>query len=367
MQTAIPCTIMRGGTSRGPFFLANDLPLEWDACEKVLLAAIGSADSQHINGIGGGTSLTSKVAIVSVSKHPEADIDYLFAQVSVDEMIVDTSPSCGNMMAGTAPFAIENGLVSVTIPETTVKVRNVNTDSIVEVVVQTPRGAVEYEGRAAIDGVNGTSAPIVMNFLDVAGTKTGKLLPTGNARDTFDDVEVSCVDAGTPMVLIPAASLGKTGWETKAELDADAQLIERIESIRLQASLKMGLGDARGKVLPKVGLLSKPQHGGTITSRYFVPDNCHAAHAVTGAICVSTAAMLEGSITDEIVERSSDETPKIVIEHPSGTIDILLSYEGSGADMKVSKAGLLRTARKIFRGELYVPGEVWSPFEYKAS
>ncbi|MCW9052789.1 MAG: 4-oxalomesaconate tautomerase [Motiliproteus sp.] len=355
MQTAIPCTMMRGGTSRGPYFLANHLPADWASQEQVLLAALGSASAQQIDGIGGGTSLSSKAAIVSISKHPDADIDYLFAQVSVDDMSVDISPSCGNIMSGVAPFAIESGLVRAEEGVTQVMIRNVNTDSLIEIVVQTPGGQVEYEGDTAIDGVEGTGAPVLLNFLDVAGTKTGKLFPTGNLRDSFDGVEVSCVDAAVPMVLIPATSLGKSGQEGKDELDSDEDLLARIEKIRRAAAWKMGLGDVSDKVLPKVSLLSAPEQGGTITSRYFVPYNCHASHAVTGAICVSTAVMVEGTVTDELVKRPEGDKPQIKIEHPSGKIDIVLETSGSGAETLVDKAGLVRTARKLFRGELYVP------------
>ena len=365
--TTIPCTMMRGGTSRGPYFLANDLPRDPQLRDAVLLKVMGSGHAQQIDGIGGGSSLSSKVAIVSVSRHPEADVDYLFAQVSVNEMSVDTAPSCGNMLAGVAPFAIESGLVNADEGQTLVRVRNLNTDSLIEVVVQTPNGKVEYDGDTAIDGVEGTAAPVLLNFLDVAGTKTGRLLPTGNLRDTFDGVEVSCVDAAVPMVLIPAQALGKSGWESKAQLDADAELLQRIEQIRRQASWKMGLGDASGKVLPKVALLARAQHGGTLSSRYFVPDNCHAAHAVTGAICVATAAMLPGSITDELVERPSGERVDVRVEHPSGKIDIVLQLGHQKGALQIQRAGLIRTARKLFRGELYLSSRVWSHPQSKAS
>ncbi|RDE19845.1 4-oxalomesaconate tautomerase [Motiliproteus coralliicola] len=360
IQTAIPCTMMRGGTSRGPYFLANDLPRDPELRDQVLLAVMGSGHAQQIDGIGGGSSLSSKVAVVSVSQHPDADIDYLFAQVSVDEKSVDLSPSCGNILSGVGPFAIESGLVNADDEQTRVRVRNVNTDSMIELVVQTPGGQVDYEGETRIDGVEGSAAPILLNFLDVAGTKTGKLLPTGNLRDSFDGVEVSCVDASVPMVLIPATALGKQGDEAKTELDSDTELLARIERIRQQASWKMGLGDATGKVLPKVALLSKPRNGGTITSRYFVPDNCHAAHAVTGAICVASAAMLPGTITDELIDRPDTLNPEIGIEHPSGKIDLVLELAPGQSCPEIRRAGLIRTARKLFRGELYVPGRIWS-------
>ena len=367
IQTTIPCTMMRGGTSRGPYFLANDLPRDPELRDQVLMVVMGSGHAQQIDGIGGGSSLSSKVAIVSVSKHPDADIDYLFAQVSVDQKTVDTSPSCGNMLAGVAPFAIESGLVNADDGETRVRVRNVNTDSFIEVVVQTPDGQVDYDGDTSIDGVQGTAAPVLLNFLDVAGTKTGHLLPTGNLRDCIDGIEVSCVDAAVPMVLIPAESLGKSGWEGKEALDSNPELLARIEKIRLEAAWKMGLGDATGKVLPKVSLLSKPQHGGTITSRYFVPDNCHAAHAVTGAICVATAAMLPGTITDDLIVRPESDIAEIRVEHPSGKIDVVLQLARDEAGLQIDRAGIIRTARKLFRGELYVPSRIWSHPQSRAS
>ena len=359
MLTAIPCIMMRGGTSRGPYFLASDMPKDQASRERVLLAAIGSASPQHVDGIGGGTTLTSKVAIVSSSEHPQADVDYLFAQVSVDQMSVDFAPSCGNILAGVGPFAIERGLVVAQRDETLVRVHNVNTGSLIEALVQTPDGRVEYEGETAIDGVAGTAAPVLLSFLDVAGSKTGRLLPTGNLRDSFDGIEVSCVDAAVPMVLIPAQALGKRGTESKKELDDDSGLLRRIEKIRRQASLKMGLGDATDKVLPKLALLSEPQHGGTITSRYFVPDNCHASHAVTGAICISSSIMLPGTIADDLVQRPAGDRPKITLEHPSGKIDIVLEVAKRGEGLEVRRAGVIRTARKLFSGELYVPSRIW--------
>lgn len=358
-QKKIPCVIMRGGTSRGTYFLANDLPREWEKRKQILMAAMGSGDPLQVNGVGGGNSLTSKAAIISRSDDPDVDIDYLFAQVGIEEADVDITPSCGNILSGAAPMAIEYGLVTANEGETTVRVRNVNTNTLIEVIVQTPNGFVEYEGDATIDGVPGSGAPILLKFFDVCGTKTGELLPTGSARDTFDGVEVSCVDAAMPMVLIPAKSLGVTGWETKHELDANKALLQKIESIRLQASLKMGLGDATGKVIPKVGLLSPAQNGGTITSRYFVPKNCHTSHSVTGAICVSVSCMLPGSITEDIITLSDEQSQNIVVEHPTGKIDLILEGSYSNNTLDIKSAGLMRTARMLFKGEVHIPGKVW--------
>ncbi|ASM49625.1 hypothetical protein PESP_a1519 [Pseudoalteromonas espejiana DSM 9414] len=359
IQKKIPCVIMRGGTSRGTYFLANDLPREWEKRKEILTAAMGSGDPLQVNGVGGGNSLTSKAAIISRSTDPDADIDYLFAQVSIEQNEVDITPSCGNILSGAAPLAIEYGLVTANDGETRVRVKNVNTNTLIEVVVQTPNGFVEYEGDATIDGVPGSGAPILLKFFDVCGTKTGELLPTGSARDTFDGVEVSCVDAAMPMVLIPAQSLGVKGSESKQELDANSELLQKIESIRLQASLKMGLGDATGKVIPKVGLLSVPQFGGTITSRYFVPQNCHTSHSVTGAICVSVSCMLPGSVAYDLITPQTSNQQSIVVEHPSGKIDLLLegSFENNTLDIK--SAGLMRTARMLFKGEVHIPAKVW--------
>ncbi|WP_428243619.1 4-oxalomesaconate tautomerase [Gynuella sp.] len=366
MQTAIPCTMMRGGTSRGPYFLATDLPDDWATQEQVLLAAMGSPNRQQIDGIGGGTSLTSKAAILSRSSHPQADVDYLFAQVGIDRLYVDIAPSCGNILAGVGPFAIDAGLVEATEDETIVRVRNVNTDKLIEVRVKTPNGQVEYEGDTRIDGVEGTAAPVLLNFLDVAGSKTGSLLPTGNVVDIIEGVPVSCIDAAVPMVLIAAHSLGKTGAESKTELDSDTDLLARIEKIRVAASWKMGLGDAKGKVVPKVALVSAPRHGGTLTSRYFVPDNCHASHAVTGAICVSSSILLPGSVSASLAGQV--ETNDLIrLEHPSGQIDIMLDAVSTAEGVEIRRAGVVRTARMLFRGELYVPSSIWTGNHSKAS
>lgn len=360
-QTAIPCTIMRGGTSRGPYFLASDLPQDRDTQDRVLSAAMGSGNGMQVNGVGGGYTLTSKTAIVAPSSHPDADIDYLFAQVSVEDISVDVGPSCGNILSGVGPFAIEKGLVAAQDGETRVRVRNLNTNSFIEVVVKTDQGEVVYDGATAIDGVPGTAAPVILNFLDVAGSKTGTLLLTGKVRDLIDGIEVSCVDAAVPMVLFKASDLGLTGWESKAELDANRPLLARMEKIRRQASLLMGLGDAEGKVIPKMALLAPSQYGGTLTSRYFVPHNCHAAHAVTGAICVASACVQPGSVAHDLVSLDGSDTQPISIEHPSGKIDVVLGLERLPNQVSIRRAGLVRTARKIMDGVLYVPADIWSP------
>ena len=297
---AIPCVLMRGGTSRGPYFLASDLPSEPAERDEVLLQVMGSGHELQVDGIGGGHPLTSKVAIISPSKVPGADVDYLFAQVNVRERFVDTSPNCGNMLAGVGPFAITRGLVQAHDPVTSIRIYNRNTGKIIEAVVQTPGAIVTYDGDARVDGVPGTGAPIVLNFLDAAGAKTGKLLPTGNPVDVIDGIEVSCVDLASPLVFVRAADLGKTGYESKRELDADPALIARIEPLRRAAALRMGLGDVSGKVLPKFAIVAPPRNGGTLAARYFVPWNCHSAFAVTGALCLGAAARIPGTVAYEV-------------------------------------------------------------------
>lgn len=350
----IPCTFMRGGTSRGPYFKASDLPSDVKARDAVLLAAMGSPDVRQIDGLGGADTLTSKVAIVSKSTRPGVDVDYLFAQVSIDKPIVDTSPSCGNMLAGVAPFAIETGLVKAAPGETRVMIYNVNTESRIEAVVQTPGGIVEYEGSARIDGVPGTAAPIVLNFMDVVGSVTGALLPSGKARESIEGIDVTLIDVAMPMMLMRARDLGITGYEDRKTFDANKALFQRIEPIRREAGRRMGLGDVSDKVVPKVGLLSPARDGGTITSRYLTPHALHMAHAVTGAVCIASACAVDGSIAAEIAVSDASNPRTIWIEHPSGKVDVRLEVKGKGASMDVV-AGTLRTARPIMRGEVLVP------------
>lgn len=359
MQTSIPCVLMRGGTSRGPFFLASDLPSDPKLRDQVLLAAMGSPHDYQVDGIGGAMPLTSKVAIISKSARPDADVDYLFAQVLVTEALVDTKPNCGNMLVGVAPFAIEAGLVPAQHPETPVRIFNVNTQALVESIVQTPDGQVVYEGDAAIDGVAGTAAPIRLNFKSAIGAVTGKLLPTGKPLDVIDGVEVSCVDVAMPMILMRASDFGKTGCETAAELDADRKLFERMEAIRIKAGALMGMGDVSKLVVPKIGLLAKPSKGGTLSSRYFVPDVCHKAHAVTGTVCLASACAIPGTLASQLVELPPAPQGVITIEHPSGTITIDLDADFTGGRQELRRAALIRTARRIFEGSVLVPERVW--------
>jgi 4-oxalomesaconate tautomerase len=349
---------MRGGTSRGPYFLASDLPSDTATRDRVLLAVMGSPDVRQIDGIGGADTLTSKVAIVNPSTRPEIDVDYLFAQVSIDAAYVDTAPSCGNMLAGVGPFAIERGLIAAADGETRVRIFNVNTQSRIEAVVQTPDATVEYEGAQAIDGVPGTAAPILLNFSEIVGSKCGALFPTGSPCDEIDELRVSCVDVAMPMILIAATDLGLSGYET-AELDARQALLERIEGIRQEAARRMGLGDVSELVVPKVGLLAKPRAGGTISSRYLTPHRLHAAHAVTGGICVSSAALIDGTTAHALADRSTVRNGVVTIEHPSGRLEINVERGGSDAAPTIVSAGTVRTARKLLDGSVFVPRDVW--------
>src|SRR5687768_8611707 len=307
MLTAIPCLFMRGGTSRGPFFLESDLPSDVVSRDRILLAALGSPDSRQIDGLGGANPLTSKVGIVRRSTKPGVDLDFLFAQVMVDRALVDTTPNCGNMLAAVVPFALEVGLVQPQGDRTTMRVLTLNTGMKCDITVQTPGGRVEYEGDARIDGVPGTAAPIAINFLDTAGSVCSGLLPTGHVRDRiavegagFDpfSLDVTCIDNGMPLVMMRASDLGRTGYESVAELNGDTALKTRLEALRLTAALGMGLGDVSSKTYPKMCLIAPAQHGGSLATRCFIPHVCHDAIGVLAAVTVATACVLDGSVTD---------------------------------------------------------------------
>ncbi|WP_016952162.1 4-oxalomesaconate tautomerase [Anabaena sp. PCC 7108] len=359
-QLAIPCLFFRSGTSRGPFFLQSDLPTDEIIRDKIILAAMGSPDDRQIDGIGGATTVTSKVAILSPSDHPWADIDFLFGQVSINQSQIDWSPSCGNMAAGVGPAAIERGLVTAMDQTTTVKIRNVNTNSLIEAVVLTPQGQVIYDGNTSIDGVPGTAAPVLLNFMEVVGSKTGQLLPTGSCREEIEGVEVTCIDVAMPMVIARAKDLGKTGYETKAELDADTAFLARIEKIRRIAGERMGLGNVANSVIPKLAMIAPPKHGGNITSRYFVPDVCHSAHAVTGAICVGCCSLLKGSVAQGITNSTGSANEIVIIEHPSGKIKVSLVTSNHDSAMIVERAGIVRTVRLLLSGNVHVSTRLWN-------
>jgi 2-methylaconitate cis-trans-isomerase PrpF len=350
---------MRGGTSRGPYFLASDLPADPARRDAILLRVMGSPHELQVDGVGGANTLTSKVAIVSRSQQKGADVDYLFAQVSVNEAFVDTKPNCGNMLAGVGPFAIEAGLVRAGDPTTTVRIYNVNTQTLIDAVIQTPGGQVEYAGDTRIDGVPEGAAPIELTFLDALGAVTGKLLPTGNPLDVIQGVEASCVDMAMPVTIMAAEAFGKTGRESPQELDADKAMMERIEAIRREAGRRMGMGDVSRLVVPKPVLVSRPAHGGNIGSRYFTPHACHRSHAVTGALAVGTAAVLPGTVANRYIEPKGFAGGVLGIEHPSGRIEVDLVTNRSGAAPVVERASFVRTARRIFEGHVCVPAALF--------
>jgi 2-methylaconitate cis-trans-isomerase PrpF len=351
----IPCLIFRGGTSKGPYFNAQDLPSDPAERDRTLLAVMGSPDARQIDGIGGADPLTSKVAIVSVSDRPGIDVDYLFAQVSIDKPIVDIAPSCGNMLSGVAPYAIETGMIRPKSDETRVMIYNVNTGSRIEALIETPDGQVNYGGTAQIDGVPGVAAPVYLNFMDVVGAKTGTLLPTGKIIDSINGLDATCVDVAMPMVFLRASDFGLSGYETRDQINRNRVLFELIEPVRLEAGLRMGLGDVSEMVIPKVGLVAAPEKRGDISSRYFTPWQVHAAHAVTGAVCVATASMIEGSVPHSLCKPDPSNPRDVQIEHPSGHIDVRLETSGASADLNVVSAGILRTTRLLMRGEVMIP------------
>jgi 4-oxalomesaconate tautomerase len=363
LQTAIPCTLMRGGTSKGPFFLADRLPADTALRDRVLLAIMGSPDLRQIDGLGGADSLTSKVAIVSRSSRADADVDYLFLQVVVNEPRVDASQNCGNMLAGIGPFAIENGLIPITGDRTKVRIHMVNTASIAVADIQTPGGCVQYDGDAAIDGVPGTAAPVLLDFLDIAGSSCGALLPTGHARDVIEGVETTLIDNGMPVVLMRAADLGQTGYESPADLEKDTALKARVEAIRLAAGRLMNLGDVTKKTVPKMCLVAPPAKGGAVCTRNFIPHVVHKAIGVFGAVSVATACVVPGSVTEGIarIEGGSGKSRRLNVEHPSGFFTVEMDVASDSKDgVRVERAALLRTTRKLMSGEAFVSRAIWA-------
>ncbi|NIZ14471.1 4-oxalomesaconate tautomerase [Phaeobacter sp. HF9A] len=357
-QTGIPYVFMRGGTSRGPYFNRKDLPEDRETLAQVLIAAVGSGHPINIDGIGGGVAVTTKVAMLSPSEDDWADVDYFFAQVSVEDRLVDFKPTCGNILSGVGPAAIEMGLITPTGDETEVKIRAVNTGAKVLARVQTPGGVLRYDGDAEIAGVPGTAAPIALSFMGVVGSSTGAFLPTGNLRDTFDGIEVTCMDVAMPMAIARAADFGLTGHETVQELDDNRDFFARMEAVRRQAGAAMGMGDVTDSVTPKFGLLAPARNGGTIATRYFMPWTTHPSMAVTGSQCLASCALTPGTVADGLLERPPSGPANVVLEHASGTIEVLVDFE-MGQDFTLNSAGLLRTARKLADGLIYVPSTVW--------
>ncbi len=359
-QVSIPCSVMRGGTSKGLYFLASDLPTDVAARDRFLLAAMGSPDVREIDGMGGGHPLTSKVAVVSKSERSGIDVDYLFLQVWPDRAEVSDQQNCGNILAGVGPFAIEQGLVTANTDLTPVSIYMVNTDSKATAFVETPNGLVNYAGEARIDGVPGTHAPININFEDVAGSSCGSLLPTGNAVDVVNGVEVTCIDNGMPVVCLNAADFGITGYETPAELEANQELRDRVEAIRLAVGERMNLGDVTNKTVPKMSLLSPAKDGGLINTRTFIPHRAHDAIGVLGAVSVATACMLKGSVAAKIagLDQIADSLD-IEVEHPTGFFTVQMEVDQSGSELKITKSALLRTARLLMSGNIFVPKSAW--------
>jgi 4-oxalomesaconate tautomerase len=355
MQTKIPCTLMRGGTSKGAYFLASDLPADVATRDRVLLAVMGSPDPRQIDGVGGGDPLTSKVAIVSTSVRPGIDVDYLFCQVWVDKAEVSTQQNCGNILAGVAPFAIEQGLVPAAGSETRVRIFMVNSSQTVVATVQTAGGRPRYDGDAAIDGVPGTAAPIPLSFAGTAGSTCGALLPTGRAVDVVHGVRVTCIDNGMPVVVMRAGDLGRTGYESRDALDGDTELKARIEAIRLAVGPLMNLGDVADKTVPKMILVAPPRDGGAIATRSFIPHRCHAAIGVFAALSVATACLLPEGPAREVAAVPSGRSRRILVEHPTGASPILLTVDQRDGQDRVIESALISTARALFTGHVLVP------------
>ena len=353
---SIPCVLMRGGSSKGLFFLAQDLPASASERDQLLLAAMGSPDLRQIDGMGGGDSQSSKVVIVQASNRPDADVEHLFAQVSVARDFVDVLPNSGNMLAAVAPFAIDKGVVPATSPTTTLRVLNLNSGKIVEVTVQTPGGKMSYEGDFRLDGVPGSFSPIVLRFEDPAGTRTGTLLPTGKARDVICGVEVTCIDCAIPLALVNAESLGKSGYESKEALDADTEFSERLKTIRLEAAKLMGLEDSESVALPKIAIVAPPRHGGSLAARYFSPNWCHATFAISGALGLAAACHVSGSVAEECVELDVGDYDKIIIEHPGGTVECSIDIPTYTNGVPVVTSGrMVTTARPLLSGAVVIP------------
>jgi 4-oxalomesaconate tautomerase len=360
-QVAVRCSVMRGGTSKGLFFLAGDLPAERATRDAVLMAAMGSPDARQIDGMGGAHPLTSKVAVIAASSRHDADVDYLFLQVWPDRAEVSDNQNCGNMLAGVGPFAIEQGLVTAKAGTTAVRIWMENTHSLAVAHVQTPGGEVTYSGPARIDGVPGTHAPIPIDFLDVAGSTCGALLPTGNAVDLVEGIRVTCVDNGMPVACVAAADLGVTGHEPPAELESNAGLVAAVEALRLAVGPRMNLGDVRHKTTPKISLLAPPERGGVVATRTFIPHRVHEAIGVFGAVSVATACLVPGSVAAGIARCDSvPGTRELDVEHPSGFFTVSMDIGLRGGDVVVRRAALLRTARLLMRGQVLVPGSVWA-------
>ncbi|MBB6252130.1 4-oxalomesaconate tautomerase [Nitrospirillum iridis] len=354
MQTAIPCSVYRGGTSKALFFLKDDLPWDTVARDTLLLRALGSPDPRQIDGMGGAHPLTSKIAVVSRSARPDADVDYLFLQVFPDKAIVTDQQNCGNILAAVGPYAIERGLMPAQDGVTPVRIFLVNTGSRAVAHVPTPGGKVRYEGDTRIDGVPGTAAGIPIDFLEMAGSSCGALLPTGRPTDVIDGVPVTLIDNGMPVIVVNAADLGKSGHETPAQLEADGELTARVERIRLAAGPLMNLGDVAAKSVPKITLIAPPRLGGAIATRTFIPHRVHEAIGVFGAVSVATAGVLPGTVAAGLFPPVDPGIVDLDIEHPTGFFTVRMEVAATGTEGRVIRSALLRTARKLMVGEVFV-------------
>jgi len=346
---------MRGGTSKGAYFLASDLPTDIAERDRILLSAMGSPDPRQIDGIGGADPLTSKVAVISPSSRPGIDVDYLFLQVWVDRPEVSDKQNCGNILAGVAPFAIERGLVRGCDPVTQVRIFMVNTSQTVVATVQTPGGKPEYQGNARIDGVPGTAAPIPLSFSDTAGSTCGALLPTGRAVDLVNGIAVTCIDNGMPVVVMRASDVGRTGYETRDQLDKDTELKARIEAIRLAVGPMMNLGDVKDQTVPKMILLAPPREGGVVSTRSFIPHRAHATIGVFAAVSVATACLLPDSPAHSLARIPDGTTKLMLVEHPTGASPVSLTTDVHDGKTVVTEAAIISTARALFEGRVLVP------------
>lgn len=350
----VPCTYMRGGTSKGPFFDKRDLPSNKQERDAIILKVMGSPDERQIDGLGAAVTVTSKVVMAEPSKRPGIDVDYLFAQVDILNPIVDTLPPCGNMMAGVGPFAIEKGWVKATIPETRVMIYNINTNSTIEEIVQTPNGKVKYDGDTHIDGVPGTAAPVILNLFDLVGGKTGKQFPTDKTKEIINGVEVTIIDAGQTMVLLKAQDVGMKGDEDEAFFVRNKELMGKLEAIRLEAGRRAGMGDVKDNVLPKIGILSAPKDPKhNIQGRYLTPKTLHPSFAVTGSIAVGTALKVKGTVAAEVGKENGQNRELVIIEHPSGVIEANIEMKQKENGLLLEKAGTIRTVRKIMEGYVF--------------
>lgn len=350
MSDGIRAMWMRGGTSKGGYFLAGDLPADTQARDALLLRIMGSPDARQIDGLGGGSPLTSKVAIVAPGSAPGIDLDYLFLQVFVDRAQVSDAQTCGNILAGVAPFAIERGLIKAAHGTTDVTIRNTNTGQIIRATVQTPGRRVRYAGSTYIDGVPGTSAPVQLFFSNIAGSKCGALLPSGAEQDVIDGITCTLIDNGMPTVIVAADDFGLSGTETPEALDDMSALKQRLELIRRQAGPMMNLGDVAQQSVPKMCLVSPPRAGGVISTRCFIPHSCHKTIGVLCAVSVATACGLGSGPASRLARMPQDRTGIVAVEHPSGAVPVMLRYDETG---QVVEAGSVRTARKLFDGQVF--------------